>query len=87
MKRQGTGNRKQGTEDLVWLLRSALPPLKDDFVIARDLWPEVQQRVRAERAPGTARARVPWLDWALGFGLAALLALVPAWIPILLYCL
>lgn len=84
---QGSKNEEQRTEALVQLLRSALPPVQEDFVTARDLWPGVQQKLRGEATPEPARLTVPWFDWALGFGLAALLVLVPAWVPILLYCL
>ena len=32
-----------------------------------------------------AKVRVSWFDWALMGGLAVLLAIFPAWIPVLLY--
>jgi hypothetical protein len=31
------------------------------------------------------KVRVPWFDWVLAGGLAAVLAVFPAWIPLLLY--
>lgn len=87
MKRQGSGIRDQGSERLIRLLRRALPPVRDDFGTASDLWPQMQHRLRAGAAPAPAPLPVPWFDWALGFGMAGLLALFPAWIPVLLYCL
>ncbi len=50
-----------------------------------DLWPAMQRRLRAEAAGAPVKVRVPWFDWALAAGLLALLALFPAWIPVLLY--
>ena len=88
MKRQGTGSkgpRDQGTESIAALLRRAMAPVGDDAGEARDLWPEMVRRLRAETAAEPARLRVPWFDWALAAGLIALLALFPAWIPVLLY--
>jgi hypothetical protein len=79
------GIRDQGSERLARLLRQALPPIKDTAGATRDLWPDMQRRLRAESAPAAAKVRVPWFDWALAAGLAALLALFPAWIPLLLY--
>jgi hypothetical protein len=31
------------------------------------------------------KVHVPWFDWVLAGGLAAVLAMFPAWIPMLLY--
>lgn len=61
------------------LLRAALPPIVDDPVPSRSLWPAMLQRVQSE-----PRA-VPWFDWALAGGLAVFLAAFPATIPMLLY--
>jgi hypothetical protein len=83
MKKQGTGNRDQGTVER--LLREALPPVTEDAGAARDLWPAMQRRLHAEAAPVEVKMHVPWFDWALAAGLVALLALFPAWIPVLLY--
>ena len=85
MKKQGTGIRDQGSGNIEALLRRAMPPVEDDAGEARDLWPEMVRRLRAEAAAGPVRVRVPWFDWALAAGLIALLALFPAWIPVLLY--
>jgi anti-sigma factor RsiW len=60
------------------LLRQALPPIKEDAEPGRDLWPAVLTRLDARPAP-------PWFDWALAAGLAAAVAVFPAWIPLLLY--
>lgn len=90
MKRQGTGIRDQGLgirdqglERLERLLREALPPVDEGDELNRDLWPAMAYRLQAEPMP--AIVRVPWFDWALMGGLAALLAMFPAWIPVLLY--
>ena len=87
MTKQGTGIRDRESERLNQLVRSALPPVGDNAELIRDLWPEMVRRMRAETAGAEPKLRVPWFDWALAAGLAALLALFPAWIPILLYCL
>jgi hypothetical protein len=77
---QGTGNREQGTEGVERLLRQALPRIADDNELDRDLWPAMLRRLDERRT-----VHVPWFDWALAGGLAAVLALFPAWIPMLLY--
>jgi hypothetical protein len=64
-------------------LRKAMPPVEGEF--EGDLWPQMQRRLRAETPPAPVKLRVPWFDWALAGGLAALLAFFPAWIPVLLY--
>ena len=83
MKRQGTGNREEGTRRIAELLRLAVP--RTDEGAPPDLWPAMQRRLRLEEAPIPERARVPWFDWALAGGLVALLAVFPTWIPVLLY--
>ena len=87
MKKQGTGNQGNKGSGTGWcgLLRQALPPMEDTPGASRDLWPDMQRRLRAESAPVAAKVRVPWFDWALAGGLAVLLAAFPAWIPVLLY--
>ncbi len=82
MKRQGSGNRDQGTERL---LRRVVPPVGEDADGAGDLWPAMLRRLRAESLPKRAKVRVPWFDWALAGGLVLLLAAFPAAIPLLLY--
>jgi hypothetical protein len=59
------------------LLQQALPPVEGEP--ARDLWPAVLRRMDA------SPAALPWFDWALLAGLAALTALFPASIPVLFY--
>ena len=83
MKRQGTGNRDQGSVEQ--LLRRALPPIGEAPEPAHDLWPKMLRRVQAEAAARPAKMRVPWFDWALAAALIALLAFFPGWIPVLLY--
>jgi hypothetical protein len=61
------------------LLQQALPPVEGDPEPGRDLWPEVLRRL------DTRSATVPWFDWALLAGLAALAAFFPASIPLFLY--
>jgi len=85
MKKQWTVNSEQTKDQLARLLRQALPPIGDYDESSPDLWPAMQRRLRAEAAPERAQVRVPWFDWALAGGLALLLAVFPAWIPVLLY--
>ena len=65
------------------LLRQSLPPVEESAEPARDLWPAVLRRLRAEAAPDP-RA-VPWFDWALLSGVVVFAAVSPAWIPVILY--
>jgi hypothetical protein len=85
MKEQGTGIREQGSrnreqEGMERLLRRVLPPIEADAALDRDLWPGMLRKLEEHR-----KLRVPWFDWVLAGGLAAVLALFPAWIPMLLY--
>jgi hypothetical protein len=80
MKKQGTGNREQGTEGVERLLRQALPRIEDDAELDRDLWPAMLRRLEERR-----KVHVPWFDWVLAGGLACLVLAFPAWIPVLLY--
>jgi hypothetical protein len=94
MREQGTGNshpnehkslvgdpgREHGTEGVERLLRKALLRIEDGSELDRDLWPAMLQRLEERR-----KVHVPWFDWVLAGGLAALLAVFPAWIPVLLY--
>ncbi len=82
-KGSGIGDRRSGRVEQ--LLREALPPVVDDAGPPHDLWPQMLRRMRAESARAPVKLRVPWFDWALAAGLIALLALFPAWIPVLLY--
>jgi hypothetical protein len=61
------------------LLQQALPRVGNDAEPIRDLWPAMLKRLDAKPA------RVPWFDWALAAGVLALVAVFPAWIPVLLY--
>jgi type VI protein secretion system component VasF len=80
MREQGKGTREQGTEAVERLLRQALPRIEDDPELDRDLWPAMLRKLDERR-----KIRVPWFDWVLAGGLAAALAVFPAWIPVLLY--
>jgi hypothetical protein len=94
MREQGTGNshpnehkslvgdpgREQGTEAVERLLQQALPRIEDDAELGRDLWPAMLRKLEERR-----KVHVPWFDWVLAGGLAAVLAVFPAWIPVLLY--
>ena len=60
------------------LLRQALAPVESGERDC-DLWPRMLDRIQA------APLAVPWFDWALLGGLAALLLIFPASIPVLLY--
>jgi type VI protein secretion system component VasF len=81
MKKQGTGNREEGTERrLERLLRQSVARIQDEAELDRDLWPAMLHRLEERR-----KVHVPWFDWVLAGGLAALLAVFPAWIPVLLY--
>ena len=83
MKSTGSGIRDQGS--IEQLLRRALPPVGERQGNESDLWPAMRRRLRTEGAGAPMKVRVPWFDWALAAGLIALLALFPAWIPVLLY--
>jgi hypothetical protein len=85
MKKQGPGTREQGTERIAKLLRAALPSFEQDGEAARDLWPAMQRRLQAERLSSPVRLHVPWFDWALAGAFVVMLAVFPAWIPVLLY--
>jgi len=61
------------------LLQQALPAVNGDAEPSRDLWPSVLKRLNARPAP------IPWFDWALAAGIVAVVAIFPAWIPVLLY--
>jgi hypothetical protein len=81
MRVQGTGNRDQGSERrLELLLRQSVPRIEDEAELDRDLWPAMLHRLEERR-----KVHVPWFDWVLAGGLAAALAVFPAWIPVLLY--
>jgi hypothetical protein len=73
------------------LLQTALPPVKADAAPSRDLWPAMQQRLRAQPTAQTnlngAWLIGVWLDGVLAVGLVAFAAFLPASIPLLLYCL
>jgi len=79
MNKQGTEIRDQESEPMERLLRQALPPIGDTGGPKRDLWPAMLRKL--DEPP----ARVPWFDWALIGALAALIAVFPAAIPVLMY--
>jgi anti-sigma factor RsiW len=66
------------------LLRQALPPVNSDATTPRDLWPAMQRQLQTRPA---APAFSSWalFDGALLAGLAGLVAIFPASIPLLLY--
>ena len=65
-------------DDMKKLLKEALPAAHDSE-IRRDLWPAMLRRLDQRTV------RVPWWDWALLAGLAAVLFFFPGIIPALLY--
>lgn len=103
--REGAENRVQGprdpgtkgTEDMKQLLREAVAPVGEDAGLQRDLWLEMQQRLRAESVGPAERAAlrrahwramlvsVSWFDWVLAGGLAVFAIVAPVSIPVLLY--
>lgn len=92
MKRQGIGNREQGTGNresvrLKELLRKAVPKIDADAEPVHDLWPVLAARIREDetRRDEPVAVRVPWYDWALMAGLLFFVAVVPAMFPVLLY--
>jgi anti-sigma factor RsiW len=66
------------------LLQQALPPIEGEPEPARDLWPAVLRRLDEKPA---APPQLGWVlfDWALAAGLALLVTVFPASIPVLLY--
>jgi len=69
------------------LLKEAVPPVGMNALPERDLWPNVLLRLD-ERGARTDLLRLPaWFDAALAAGLAALVVVFPASIPLLIYCL
>jgi hypothetical protein len=66
-------------------LRQAVPPIANEPELTRDLWPAMLGRMNASSSVQSRLSAVPWFDWVLAGGLAALLVVFPASIPILLY--
>jgi hypothetical protein len=60
------------------LLQQTLPRIDGETEPDHDLWPAVLKRLHASQAP-------PWYDWVLAAGVAAVVAVFPAWIPMFLY--
>ena len=85
MKEQATRNREQGTERLEALLKKAMPPVGDGAEPEHDLWPAMQQRLKAGDDVAVRLRAVPWFDWALAAGVAVCAAAFPTMIPVLLY--
>jgi hypothetical protein len=81
-------NRKN--DPIRTLLQQALPAVGEDREPAHDLWPEMHRRLAQEHAlpsdgPPAPRTAVPWFDWVLAAGVAAVVIAFPAAIPVLLY--
>jgi hypothetical protein len=70
------------------LLQQALPPVSAEIEAETtlepsiDLWPQVLRRLDANSAP---QSQWVWFDGALAAGLAVLVVVSPASIPLLLY--
>ena len=60
-------NREE--EEIRALLRQAFPTSETE--LSRDLWPAMLQRLN------TSAVTVPWYDWALMAGLAAVVIILP----------
>ena len=58
------------------LLKAGVPRVRTEP--ARDLWPEMLQRMEQRQRP------VPWIDWVLAAAAAGCLILFPQLIPALL---
>jgi hypothetical protein len=90
MKKEGTGNREQGTEigamGMRNLLRASVARVEEEAGPEKDLWPAMLRRIQEQPAhtPITVRA-IPWFDWALAGGLLLLAAVSPGLVPVLLY--
>jgi hypothetical protein len=67
------------------LMQHSLPPIADNPQPARDLWPDLQRRLREPSASVPARLNISWFDWALAGGVAIVAVAFPASIPVLLY--
>ena len=67
------------------LLKQAVPPVVEDAEPARDLWPQVLQRLDSATESAAEPSRWVWVDVALLAGLAVMGASFPATIPLLLY--
>lgn len=85
MKKQGTKNNEQGTENLEALLRRAILPIESDPAPPHDLWPVLQARLNTQPALSARLRSVPWFDWALAAGLTIFALTFPAAVPMLLY--
>ena len=69
---------EQSNERIRASLRKSIAPAAERE-LKRDLWPQMLRRL------DEGSLRVPWFDWALAALLAALFAIFPGVIPILLY--
>lgn len=69
-----------GDQRMFDLLRRAVPKMDGGAEPSRDLWPQMLGKM-------AERTGAPWLDWALGGGILAIVALCPSAVPVLLYCL
>jgi len=56
-------------EEIKSLMKEVFPPIESG--LQRDLWPDMLQRLN------TSAVTVPWYDWALIAGLAAVVIILP----------
>jgi hypothetical protein len=80
-QRRDTTN--QESEWIKGMLRDALPPIEENPMPDRDLWPAMLRRI--DQGSRRVAVTVPWFDWALAGGLVALAAIAPRTIPVILY--
>jgi len=72
-----------GDETVMKLLRQSVGRIgndHNDVAPTRDLWPTLLRRL-------DKRQTAPWFDWALLAGVAVMVAMFPAAIPVFLYSL
>jgi hypothetical protein len=62
-----------------------MPPLGENAVPERDLWPAMEQRLHQQNEIASGLKAVPWFDWALAGGVAVFAVAFPAAVPVLLY--
>lgn len=67
------------------LVQRSLPPVADNQQPARDLWPDMQRRLREPSAVTAARPNISWFDCLLAGGVAIVAVAFPASIPVILY--
>jgi hypothetical protein len=67
------------------LLQQSLTPIGDNHEPARELWPELRDRIGQAPQQAPSRTAIPWFDWVLAGGVAIVAIAFPASIPVLLY--